>query len=304
MSSINSGIWDTHVHVLNPVQFPFKSSRTYTPEVASLDQLISSSPATNFLLVQASVEDGPDAILHHLDLARRTYPDREFRAEIEVGDDDDDFDGDDDQKLKDLHSRGVRALRLHGVVGISTSTTVDDPTSYIQSRFKRLAKIAARTGWYISAMCPLTTWLALGDWLLSDPAMQGCKIVIEHNACFDAERSLDSYPEFDVLLDLLERGKGRLYVKLCGINRLHKGDRLMAAIPPGVIAIACRVPDSVVWGSDWPHVQYELGDLCDRYTPVAGRRVDLGCELGMLNEALPVDIRGKLMVDNPRMLFK
>ena len=161
MSSINSGIWDTHVHVLNPVQFPFKSSRTYTPEVASLDQLISSSPATNFLLVQASVEDGPDAILHHLDLARRTYPDREFRAEIEVGDDDDDFDGDDDQKLKDLHSRGVRALRLHGVVGISTSTTVDDPTSYIQSRFKRLAKIAARTGWYISAMCPLTTWLAL-----------------------------------------------------------------------------------------------------------------------------------------------
>ncbi|OJJ58396.1 hypothetical protein ASPSYDRAFT_46414 [Aspergillus sydowii CBS 593.65] len=68
MSSINSGIWDTHVHVLNPVQFPFKSSRTYTPELASLDQLISSSPATNFLVVQASVEDGPDAILHHLDL--------------------------------------------------------------------------------------------------------------------------------------------------------------------------------------------------------------------------------------------
>lgn len=292
------GCWDTHLHVLDPARFPFKSSRAYTPEAATLEQLLQSSPAKNFLFVQASVEDGVEAILHHLDRAHREYPDKVFRAEIEVGPND----NLDDSTLQELSARGVRAMRLHGVVGIVS----DDTTALVKSQFERLANIAQKTGWCISAMCPLQTWIELGPWLLSDTMMKHVRIIIEHNACLDPKRKLEEYPEFQNLVELLNQGQGRAYIKLCGINRLDEVERpdgKMSAIPPMVISIVERFPNSILWGSDWPHVKYRLGHSHGEGVPIPGKKVDINHELTMIKNAIPDECWRKMLVENPRRLF-
>lgn len=289
------GCWDTHLHVLDPVRFPFKSSRAYTPEAATLEQLLRYSPAKNFLFVQASVEDGLQGILHHLDRARREYPDRVFRAEIEVGPND----NLDDKALQELSARGVRALRLHGVVGIVS----EDTTALVKSQFERLAKIAQKTGWCISAMCPLQTWIELGPWLLSDTTMRHVKIIIEHNACLDPKRKLEGYSEFQDIVELLDQGQGRVYIKLCGINRLDEAERpdgKMPAIPPMVISIAEQFPYSILWGSDWPHVKYRLGHARGEGVPIPGKKVDIEHELRMIKSAVSEECWRKMLVENPR----
>ena len=51
--------WDTHVHL--------SDTRTYTPKPATPADLLTSSPGKSFLLVQASVENGTEALQAHID---------------------------------------------------------------------------------------------------------------------------------------------------------------------------------------------------------------------------------------------
>lgn len=291
--------WDCHLHIFDPEQFPYKPGRTYTPTAATLESLLSTSPAKNFLVVQASVEDGPTAVLSHLRRARREHPDRTFRAEADL-----DPDGEyDDQTLRDMQDAGVRALRLHGEIGVS----VADRTDHIRSLFEKFAKIARRAGgWYISAMCPLDVWVQLGPWLTTCPELDGISVIIEHNGRPDPTRDLAQYPEFERFLQLVENNPGKLFVKLCGINRLDiitpSPDGRMEKLPACVVAIAERVPDSIIWGSDWPHVRYEAGNASGK--PVPGKTVDLRHELDLLRSAVSRETWTKMMVATPKRLFE
>ncbi|KAJ5198175.1 uncharacterized protein N7498_007292 [Penicillium cinerascens] len=294
-----SGSWDCHLHIFDPDTFPWKPNRTYTPAAAPLDALFKGSSASNYLIVQASVEGCWAGIIHHLQQARRQTSGRGlFRAEIEV-DADEDLD---EKTLQQLHEVGVRALRLHGEVGVPSG---ENRIQSAQTSFKRLGRIAKKTGWFIAGTCPLGSWLELGPWLVTAEELDGVRIIIEHSGRLDPGRDVDDYPEFERFLQLLEDHPGKLFVKLCGINRLdsqERADGRMPALPATVVAIAQRVPDSVVWGSDWPHCRFNEG--YPREQSVSGKKVDLLHELNLLQAALSPTLWKKLMCDNPKRMFE
>lgn len=252
--------------------------------------------AGNFLVVQASVENGETGVLKHLERVKTEYPDSTWRAEIEVPTDRE-FSDDEIARMKGL---GVRCVRLHGEIG----NKADDPHAYIRSEFSRLAKVSRKTGWIISTMCLLDSWIELIPWLMSNEEFSGVNFIVEHNARFDPTRDMKNYPELDELIRLLKQHKDRFHVKLCGINRMEGKDDppgKMKALPLAVLALAENLPDNVIWGSDWPHVRYKG---FTRTEVVTGKQVDLDNELSLLQKAISKEQFEKLMTHNPARLFK
>lgn len=291
---VPTGTWDTHLHVLDPEAFPYSPNRLYTPAPASLEELIAATCADCFLVVQASVEDGTDAILHHLQTARARFPTKKFRAEIEIplGK------SYSDRELAQMNDLGVRAIRLHGVLGSDGNNVA----FRIQRELIRLAAYARRVGWCLSCMCELETWNDLVPWLLSSPDVQDVKIVAEHNARIDPSRNGTEYPELDRFLALVAQEPDRFFVKICGLNRLETKEDIpgrIAEIPSPILTLIKALPDQVFWGSDWPHTQFEKGSM----DPVPNKTVDLKNELNLLNQALTPEIIEKLFVSNAERLF-
>lgn len=252
--------------------------------------------AGNFLVVQASVEDGEMGVLKHLERVKTEYPDSVWRAEIEVPKDRD-FSTDEINRMKEL---GVRCVRLHGEIGNQAA----DPEAYIREEFSRLAKVSHKSGWIISTMCLLSSWNQLVPWLMGSDEFSGITFIIEHNARFDPSRDATQYPELDNLIKLLQQHKDRFYVKLCGINRMETEKDTpgrMEALPPAVLALAEQLPDNVIWGSDWPHVRHKGVARTEIST---GKKVDLDNEMNLLHKALPKERFDKLMMHNPAKLFK
>ncbi len=58
-------------------------------------------------------------------------------------------------------------------------------------------------------------------------------------------------------------------------------------------ALVDRVPERLVWGSDWPHINYNTGML-----PNDGALLDR-----LLDWAPDAAIRERILVDNPRQLY-
>ncbi|KAK4502110.1 hypothetical protein PRZ48_005533 [Zasmidium cellare] len=251
------GAWDTHLHILEPRRFPYKADRRYTPAPATVDDLLRSTPATNFLVVQASVENGREGLKYQL-RRRGDIPGRIFRGEIEIEPDEQLS----DSELHELHDLGVRAIRLH--LGIRPNA--QNGPEKVKAEIIRLARYSKSMNWIISTMCPLSSWLAIGDWLISSPEAQSVKVIMEHTAFIDTMRDSTSYPELDALLRLLKQGQ-QLFVKICGINRASTEE--LNSIPPGVLTVIEAIPHRVFWGSDWPHTSSEGFGLWSRRNSAA-----------------------------------
>lgn len=292
---VPKGTWDTHLHILDPQAFPFSSNRFYTPAPATLDELMTSTFAHCFLIVQASVESGTRGILSHLRRASVEFPSKTFRAEIEIPP----ATTYTHLELKEMNDVGVRAIRLHGVLGWDRNNVLVG----IQKEFIRLASYSRRTGWFLSSMCPLETWVELAPWLVKSPELRNVRIIIEHNIRIDPSRDVTNNPGLDGLLDLLAQHPTRFFVKICGLNRLESKEDIpgrMAAIPLPILGIIERLPNQVIWGSDWPHTNFEskTSEL------VANKKVDLKNELSLLKLTLSSSALQKLLVDNAEKLFR
>lgn len=291
------GIWDTHFHIMDTEKFPYGAHRTYTPAPATMEMLMQETPAQNFLLVQASVEDGEAGVLHHLERAKAEHPDKIFRAEIEVPRDRD-FSTED---IKNMNGLGVRFVRLHGEIG-NTGSTSQEREEYIRSEALRLARVCKKAGWGISSMSPLQAWIELIPWLMSTREFDGITFIVEHSARADPTRDVNDYPELDDLLKLAGQHKDRIYIKVCGINRRELPSDppgMMKALPQTDIKIANTLPDNVIWGSDWPHTN--SSGPKEEMSP--NKKVDLGNELYLLQQALKPDILEKLLVTNASRLL-
>lgn len=125
-SRIDFGAWDTHVHLFNPDVFPYKPDRIYTPRPAYFEDLTKRSKATNFMIVQASVEPDPKGLIHELRALRNSYPNRDIRGTVLFGvTDENDRTLWSTTKLTELHEVGVRCLRVHGKFGDLSQGTED-----------------------------------------------------------------------------------------------------------------------------------------------------------------------------------
>ncbi len=244
------------------------------------------------MIVQATIEDGPNGLLECLNEARRTYSQKIFRGTILA---DPEFTG----ALQELtpadfhrfHDAGVRSIRIHGSYGGS-----GDNWEWVCDRLRSAAGLypVKKLGWSLSAQLPLAMWSAIAETLLHDEELAGIPIVAEHNGC--ASPNDIGSPELEALLRLLE--VGRLYVKVGALHRRTSGDiKNMRAV---VKQFAEKGPDTIVWGSDWPHIDGSQKGLVPS-PPLQG--VDDSGELLAIRSWLSDQQWYNMLVSNPARLF-
>ncbi|KAJ5403516.1 hypothetical protein N7509_003387 [Penicillium cosmopolitanum] len=287
MNNINSDMWDTHIHCLDPVRYPFKPTRSYTPAPAPLELLAKDTIARNIVLVQASVEDGHSALASHLGRIRSEYPNVLARGIISL---DEEIYTLSKEKLDTLHSLGIRFCRIHGYFGGSSTDTAS-----LQNQIKLFARsYAARTlGWGISAQLPFTTWLSLRPFLCDDPDVLHIPIIIDHVGCL-SPADIEG-PGLDDFIILLQRDGVNIK-----ISSLYRRDKSISNMRLIIQRLAADVPSALLWGSDWPHVDslYQ-GDS----PPSVSEAVDAKKELLAITGWLSAEQISAMLVDNAKRVF-
>jgi predicted TIM-barrel fold metal-dependent hydrolase len=286
------GSWDCHVHCFDPVRFPYRPDRAYTPSPASVASLISWSPCDNIVIVQATIEDGAAGVLAHVAEGRQDAPAKNFYAtavsalgtdrsllNASLGD------------VEYLHDAGVRCLRLHAGFG---SNAIEQ--HHIGEALKLLASTPAisRLGCAVCMQMPLRVWAGLGILLTQSDELNTVKIIADHvGSATPADIATDDFAAF---LDVVRMG--RLYVKISALHRRSPTD--VPAMKGIVQELANAAPDRLLWGSDWPHVNSGAKGLIPA-PPLDG--VDAVEELKLIKTWLSEEQWRKMLVDNPRHVF-
>ena len=224
---------DCHVHVFGPAQhYPFDPARVYTPgeaSVAELDALHLRLGISRVVLVQPSVYgiDNSRVLDALADLGPRARAVAVINARTSEAD------------LDRFHAAGVRGVR----VNIATHG-MNDPDEAWRLLLANAAR-AERLGWHVQVLTSPGVIDALAHRLPDLPV----PLVIDHFGLVTPGTGLDQ-PGFRTLLGLL--ATGRMFLKLSAIERLT-GAEAGAALMPFIKTLVAAAPESLVWGSDWPH---------------------------------------------------
>lgn len=282
------GVWDTHLHCFDPVLYPLKSIRSYTPAPAPLEALIKQSKATRLVLVQASIEDGFAGLLDHLRRIRTQYPHVLARGIVCM---DDNWERLTHEDFDTLHNLGVRYIRIHGFFGEGKP---DSASLQEQIRLFAQSYPARQWGWGLSAQLPLATWAFLKHFLLHDPKVSNLQVIADHVGC--ASPTDIGGLNLDDFVQLLQAGN--FNVKISALYR--RSGECMAQMEPIVKRFAESAPSALVWGSDWPHVDSTNRGMDSQAAPTLADPVQ---ELALLQSWLSSDQFRRMMVDNPERIF-
>ncbi len=267
---------DAHVHVYgDPARYPMLGERSFTPPpgqgLAALDRLHRALGFARSVVVQSSGQ-GADILLDTL----RAQPARLRGVAVLKGDVT-------DRLLAELHEAGVRGMRVNlfqrGGQNVYRGGAGFADLEAIAPRVKRY-------GWHVQA------WLDANDLPHWAPSLLGLglDIVVDHMGRITTDRGVDS-PGFAHLCGLLR--DGRVWCKLSGADRISVAGPPYADAIPYARALLAANRDRVVWGTDWPHVNYFEGPV-----PVDSELVDLLPEI-----APDAADQQRLLVDNPTELY-
>lgn len=258
---------DCHCHVFGPyAAYPLSPGRGYTPPEASVEwylAMLATLGLERTVIVQPSVY-GTDnratlAAVAAIGAARA-------RAVVVVDDDTD------AAALAAMHAAGARGVRFNLVSGNGAPR-------------EQLAAVAARIaplGWHLQVFTRELATLA--------PALAGLPVplVLDHMGGVVAAAGIAS-PDGQALLRLLDGGA---WVKLSGYR--SSAGAPYADVAPLARALLAAAPDRCLWGTDWPHPQFETPDQ----VPDDGQLLDL------LGEWAPEEAaRHAVLVDNPARLY-
>ena len=281
---------DCHVHVFDPVRFPYAAGRGYTPGAAPLDALLGLQARLNMgrvVLVQPSAY-GIDnrALLDALAVMTQASGANRARGLVVLD-------------LADTPGEALAALHLQGVRGIRLNLEVQglhDPVA-AAALVRQAGQLAAPLGWSLQLHAPLRLVAALAPQLadLSVP------VVLDHFAGARTWQSAEQASDMDTLLCLL-RG-GTVYVKLSAPYRVSRQADYadVAALAQTLIAAA---PQRMLWGSDWPHTGASATRTGDLSQIEPFRPEDALRTLGLLDDWAPdAATRQQILVDNPAQLY-
>ena len=155
----------------------------------------------------------------------------------------------------------------------------------MQPRIARLTKICQELGWHLDFLTP--------GWLVSElmPTLRELPIefTVAHMGLFPAKDG-PRQAGFQEFLKLVGDGSKRCWVKLTGIYRFSTAPDL-SDVKPIAQALMAKVPDQLIWGSDFPHLSFhdrvgtiQLYNLLGEWAPDAG-------------------MRKRILADNPARLF-
>jgi predicted TIM-barrel fold metal-dependent hydrolase len=174
-----------------------------------------------------------------------------------------------DLQLEELDRAGVKGVRVS-----------------VPAQLEALAARVAPLGWHVQMYLRAPMMLELAPRLPKLPV----PVVLDHFGGLSAAHAGASR-ELDTLLGLL--GTGRIWVKLSGAYRVTVEGPPYRDVLPIARALVGKVPDRLLWGSDWPHP-----NLQGKPMPNDG---DL---LGLLADWAPDEsVRRRILVDNPAGLY-
>lgn len=271
------GACDAHVHVFgNPARHPYRAARSFTPpaglDLARLDALHRALGFDRAVLVQTGIQS-PDVMLEAL----RAAPERLRGVAVITGETT-------DRQLAEMDGAGVRGIRVNlfrraGQPVYRGGAGLDD--------LEALAPRIKRFGWHIQA------WLDADDLADLAPRLLAFEldVVVDHMGRITTDRGLDS-PGFAFLVKLL--GEGRVWCKLSCADRISVTGAPYRDAVPYARALFAANPDQVVWGTDWPHVNF-----FDTPVPSDTALVDL-----IPDFAPDADDQHRLLVANPDRLYR
>jgi predicted TIM-barrel fold metal-dependent hydrolase len=277
---------DCHVHIFDPVRFPYVPKRVYTPPQALIEDLLDLHKALRMdrvVIVQPSVYGADNSCT--LNAVRTLGVRARGVAVIDKNTSRNEID--------EMAAKGIRGIRLNlnttpsgEIDADSSKRTLDTAVEQIQGR-----------GWHIQFYTRPPVIAALKAHIEQLPF----PVVFDHFGGAKAAQGL-SQDGFGALLDLVK--SGHAYVKISGSYRASEKAPDFPDVTPFAQALIAANPDRVVWGSDWPHPDSEFGRnhaLTEIAPPFP---VDDGLVLNQLPKwAGDPAIRRKILVDNAARLY-
>jgi predicted TIM-barrel fold metal-dependent hydrolase len=270
---------DAHFHVFGPAEkYPYDTADLrYQPPYAPLADYLPLARRLGFgrfVFVQPSAYGLDNSCL--LDAMKEVAP-QARRAIVHL-----DENRADDTLLAALNAAGVRGVRIN-------VSPVRKPEAGLADRLRpkivRTAEICRARGWHVDFLLP--GWLIVE--LMATLRALPVPFSVAHMGLFPAPGGAQQ-PGFQEFLRLADDGSRRCWVKLTGVYRLSQ-HATFADATPFAEALLARVPDRLIWGSDYPHLSFHdrvgtiaLYNLLDQWVPDAA-------------------MRKRILVDNPAALF-
>jgi 2-pyrone-4,6-dicarboxylate lactonase len=277
--TLPAGAVDAHCHVFGPgAQFPFAPERKYTPCDASKEQLFTLRDHLGIsrnVIVQATCHGADNTAM--VDAVQAA--DGRARGVATVRPDVS------DTELRRLDAAGVRGVRFNFVKRLVDASPKEDLAT--------IAKKIAPLGWHVVIYFEAADLADLQDFFTALPV----PLVVDHMGRPDVTQAVDG-PEFGRFLRFVDRGD--VWVKVSCPERLSvTGPRALNGEQHAytdVVPYARRVieefPESVLWGTDWPHP-----NLTD-HMPDDGLLIDYLPQIAVTQRQ-----QHQLLVTNPMRLY-
>ena len=260
---------DTHCHVFRH-DLPMVPERRYTPDydatpekyLAELDR----HQMSHGLLIQPSFLGTDNS---YLLATLKAQPDR-LRG-VAVIDPDRDLD-----KLE--------GFNLAGVVGVRLNLASAPVPSYTAAQWKKLAPRVKELDWHVELYAEANRLQSV-----LDPLMEhGVNVVVDHFGRPAPALGVDD-PGFRYLLTL--GATRRVWVKISGVYRNGEGatgeDMALKAVP---LLRSAYGLDRLLWGSDWPHTQFEKTETYDRAYAFLSRMLPEAADRHVVLTTAPVAV--------------
>jgi predicted TIM-barrel fold metal-dependent hydrolase len=180
-----------------------------------------------------------------------------------------------DRELERLHASGMRGIRISTM--LKSAMGVAD--------IERMAPRLQPFGWNVELHFNTPDELLP---LLPMLRRLPIDVVFDHMGRVRGKQGM-SHPAFQALLRLIAESD-RFWVKVCSWYRLSDSGPPYDDMRPVIEALVATRADRLLWGSNWPHPQWDLpvpddADLLDQFQTWAG------------------DARRQILVDNPARLY-
>ena len=278
---------DCHTHVFgDPARFPFAAQRVYTPQQASVEDLLQLQHDLHLdrvVIVQPSVYGTDNSCT--IDGIRRLGARARGVAVI---------DGATSRTaLEEMAGAGIRGVRLN----LETNTDGKFEPAGAMAVLDEVARQIDGLNWHVQFYTRLNVVAALKDHLTQMPF----PVVFDHFGGAQAAAGVNQ-PGFDALVDLV--ASGRAYVKISGAYRASDKAPDFADATPLAQALVAANADRIVWGSDWPHPDSTAGRSKPLSEVTPPMPIDDGLVLNQLPKWVPdAATRKKILVDNPSRLY-
>lgn len=264
------GAIDAHCHIYGKVaDYPYDPKAFYLPPLVDVPdylRLLDTLGISRAVFVHAAVYADHALILDTM----AAHPGR-FRGVAHLPE------SVSDAELQKLNAGGVRGFRANLISGHGIKL----------DGAKRIAERVAKFGWHVQFLLGTDAMPEMDKTLADFPI----EVVIDHMGRPEIAAGTNA-PGFQALIRLLKGG--RAWCKLSAPYRTSRIQPGFTDIDVYAQALVAAVPDRLVWGSDWPHVNMEAG----KPMPNDGDLLD---KLAVW--APTEELRRQILVTNPEKLY-